>query len=82
MGRGANMQTVITSKFQTTIPKAIREKLNLSIKDTLDWQIRRGKIVVEPRQKKFLLRKNMIKTGPGNIEHDIFIAKQLRATKS
>ncbi len=75
------MQTIITSKFQTTIPKAIREKLKLSINDTLDWQVRRGKIVVEPLHKNFLLRKNSIKTGHGNIEDDISPAKQLRATK-
>jgi len=76
------MQTVITSKFQTTIPKAIREKLNLSSKDTLDWQIHRGKIIVEPRQKKLLLRRNMIKTDFGSIEHDISMAKKIRATKA
>ncbi|MCK5231600.1 MAG: AbrB/MazE/SpoVT family DNA-binding domain-containing protein [Desulfobulbaceae bacterium] len=76
------MQTVITSKFQTTIPKAIREKLKLSVNDTLDWQVRSGKIVVEPLHKKILLHRNSIKTGPGNIEDDISMAKQLRATKT
>ena len=75
------MQTVITSKFQTTIPKAVREKLKLSINDTLDWQVRRGKIVVEPLHTNFLLLKNSIKTSPGDIEEDIYLAKQLRAAK-
>jgi AbrB family looped-hinge helix DNA binding protein len=32
------MQSVITSKYQTTIPKAIREKIGLSVKDALDWK--------------------------------------------
>ncbi len=73
------MQTVITSKFQTTIPKKIREKLRLTINDTLDWKVERGKIVVEPLHKKFFLRKNSIKTGPGNIEEDISQAKKIRA---
>lgn len=76
------MQTVITSKFQTTIPKTVREKLKLSVNDTLDWQVRRGKIVVEPLHKDFLLLRNSVKTGPGNIENDITLAKQLRAAKS
>ncbi len=73
------MQTVITSKFQTTIPKKIREKVKLAINDTLDWKIERGKIVVAPLHKKFLLRRNSIKTGPGDIEKDIAFAKEIRA---
>ncbi len=47
------MQSVITSKFQTTIPKDVRERLKLSIHDTLEWKIDRGKIVVFPVQKNF-----------------------------
>jgi AbrB family looped-hinge helix DNA binding protein len=76
------MQTVITSKFQTTIPKKIREKVKLAINDTLDWKVERGKIVVVPLHKKFLLRKNSIKTGPGNIEKDIASAREIRARSS
>ncbi len=45
------MQSVITSKFQTTIPKDVRERLKLSIHDTLEWKIDRAKIVVLPVQK-------------------------------
>ncbi|MCI5132594.1 MAG: AbrB/MazE/SpoVT family DNA-binding domain-containing protein, partial [Candidatus Electrothrix sp. EH2] len=48
------MQTVITSKFQTTIPKKIREKLLLSVKDTLNWEIEDGRIIVSPMQTDFL----------------------------
>ena len=65
------MQSVITSKFQTTIPKAVRERLKLSVHDTLEWRVERGKIVVFPAQKEFLKFKNRIKTGPGKIEDDI-----------
>lgn len=65
------MQSVITSKFQTTIPKDIRERLKLSIHDTLEWKIDKGKILVLPVQKKFLRYRNQIKTGTGNIEDDI-----------
>ncbi len=46
------MQSVITSKFQTTIPKDVREQLKLSIHDTLEWKIDRGKIVVLAGSKK------------------------------
>jgi AbrB family looped-hinge helix DNA binding protein len=75
------MQSVITSKFQTTIPKDVRERLKLSIHDTLEWKIDRGKIVVLPVQKKFLGYRNKIKTGPGEIEEDIKQARKQRVEK-
>ena len=75
------MQSVITSKFQTTIPKNVRERLKLSIHDTLEWKVDRGKIVVLPVQKKFLTYRNRIKTGPGKIENDIQKARRQRVKK-
>ena len=75
------MQSVITSKFQTTIPKDVRERLKLSIHDTLEWKIDRGKIVVLPVQKKFFEHRNKIKTGPGKIEKDIEQARKQRVEK-
>ena len=75
------MQSVITSKFRTTIPKKVRERLNLSVYDTLEWKIDRGKIVVSPVQKKFLEYRNKIKTGPGKIEEDIKQARKQRVEK-
>ena len=75
------MQSVITSKFQTTIPKDVRERLKLSIHDTLEWKVDRGKIVVLPVQKKFLEYRNKIKTGPGKIEKDIEQARKQRVEK-
>ena len=42
------MQSVITSKYQTTIPKDVRDRLKLSVHDTLEWKIEEGKIVVLP----------------------------------
>ena len=34
------MQSIITSKYQTTIPKAIREYIGLSVKDALEWKVK------------------------------------------
>jgi bifunctional DNA-binding transcriptional regulator/antitoxin component of YhaV-PrlF toxin-antitoxin module len=67
-----------TSKFQTTIPKAVRERLKLSVHDTLEWKVDQGKIVVLPVQKKFFEHRNRIKTGPGKIDEDINLARQQR----
>jgi len=75
------MQSVITSKFQTTIPKDVREHLKLSIHDTLDWEIKQGKIIVSPVKKRFLDYRNAVKTGSGSIEEDIKIARKHRIKK-
>jgi AbrB family looped-hinge helix DNA binding protein len=75
------MQSVITSKFQTTIPKAVRENLKLSVRDSLEWKIEKGKVVIYPSQKKFLHYRNAVKTGRGDISADIVRARNLRAEK-
>jgi len=75
------MQSVITSKYQTTIPKAIRENIGLSVKDSLDWKVKRGKIIISPAKPNFLKYRNAIKTGPGNIAGDIEVARNLRVEK-
>ena len=75
------MRTTITSKYQTTIPKAIREDLKLSIHDTLEWNVEDGKIVVLPMQKNFLKFRNAVKTGSGNIENDIKLSRKRRTER-
>ena len=75
------MQSVITSKFQTTIPKTVRESLKLSVQDALEWKIERGKVIVYPAQKKFLEYKNTVKTGKGDISADIERARTMRMEK-
>jgi AbrB family looped-hinge helix DNA binding protein len=72
------MQSTITSKFQTTIPKAIRENLALAVNDTLEWKVDHGKIIVSPKQKNFLKYQNKIKVGKGDIDADIALARDLR----
>ena len=75
------MQSTITSKFQTTIPKAIRENLNLSVSDIIEWKVERGKVLVTPVHKEFLKYRNSIKTGSGNISEDIRLARKRRTEK-
>jgi AbrB family looped-hinge helix DNA binding protein len=72
------MQSTITSKFQTTIPKAIRENLALAVNDTLEWKVDHGKIIVSPKQKNFLKYQNKVRIGKGDIEADISLARNLR----
>ena len=75
------MQSVITSKYQTTIPKAIREYLGLSVKDALEWKVEKGKILIYPAKKNFLKYRNAVKTGEGDIAADIETARNLRMDK-
>jgi len=75
------MQSLITSKYQTTIPKAIRETLGLSVKDALEWKVEKGKVTLYPAKRDFLKYRNAVKTGKGEIDNDIDIARNLRMDK-
>ena len=75
------MKSVITSKYQTTIPKAIRDHLHLAVKDALEWKVEKGKIVVYPAKKNFLKYRDAVKTGEGDIAADIETARKIRMDK-
>jgi AbrB family looped-hinge helix DNA binding protein len=75
------MQSIITSKYQTTIPKAIRENLGLSVKDALEWKMEKGKVVLYSAKRNFLKYRNAIKTGEGDIAGDIEAARNHRMEK-
>ena len=75
------MQSVITSKYQTAIPKSIRDHVGLSVKDVFNWKVEKGKIVIFPGKAKFLERRNSIKVGKGDICKDIDAARRLRGKK-
>jgi AbrB family looped-hinge helix DNA binding protein len=70
------MKSVITSKYQTTIPKKVREKLKLAVNDALEWKDIKGQIVVYPVQKRFLLRRNSVMVGCGDSRRDIEKARE------
>ena len=73
------MRSVITSKYQTTIPKEIREKLKLSVSDAVEWRINGNTAVVYPPQRAFLSRRGAVKTGKGDIAADIANARLSRS---
>jgi AbrB family looped-hinge helix DNA binding protein len=75
------MKSTITAKFQTTIPKDVRERLKLSVHDAVDWKIEEGKVVVYPVRKDFLQHRNRIKVGEGDIRADIEQARASRAER-
>jgi len=75
------MRSTITSKFQTTIPKGIREILKLSTKDSIEWIVEKGNVVVRPAKSPFLAHRNAVQIGSGSITSDIENARNKRIEK-
>jgi len=75
------MNSTVTVKYQTTIPKAVREQLGISINDALEWVVEKGKAVVCPVHSNFLGYRGSVKTGAGDIATDIKLARDSRLEK-
>ena len=75
------MNSIVTSKYQTTIPKAVRDKLGISIHDALEWVVEQGRVVVHPVHSDFLRYRGSVKTGAGDISDDIRSARERRLEK-
>ena len=75
------MNSTVTVKYQTTIPKAVREQLGISVNDTLEWVVEKGKAVVQPVHNNFLRYRGSVKTGVGDIAADIRSARENRLEK-
>jgi len=75
------MKSKITSKYQTTIPHGIRNKLKLNISDSIEWEIEDNMVYVKPVNKPFLKYKGIIIVGPGNIKEDILKSRKIRVMK-
>ena len=71
-------QSTITSKYQTTVPREIREKLSLGPRDHLHWEVEGARIVVVPARKGFLERRGSIQVGSGSPLEDVRQARQQR----
>lgn len=75
------MNSTVTVKYQTTIPKAVREQLGISINDALEWIVEKGKVVVHPVHNNFSRYQGSIKTGAGDIAADIEAARASQTEK-
>ncbi len=75
------MISKITSKYQVTIPRAIRIALKLEAADSLEWTVQDGQATVRPAVKPFLRYRAAVKVGAGSISKDIRRAQSLRAKK-
>jgi len=75
------MNSTVTVKYQTTIPKAVREQLGIAINDSLEWIIEKGKVVVSPVHSNFLQYRGSVKAGAGDIATDIQLSRESRMEK-
>lgn len=71
-------RSTLTSKGQTTIPKEVREALDLEAGDKLSWEIRGGKVEVTTERPALFRWEGFIKNGSGNVVKDIEEARKRR----
>ena len=73
-------QSTITSKYQTTVPKEVRQKLGLRPRDVLCWEVVGGDVRIVPARRSFLDRRGSLHVGPGSVVEDVRRARTLRGT--
>lgn len=75
------MNSMVTVKYQTTIPKIVRERLGIRVNDAIEWRILKGKAVVVRVRPGFLLHQNTVQVGKGDIRSDLEAARAGRVEK-
>lgn len=70
--------STLTSKGQTTVPKEVREALDLDVGDKLTWEIRGGKVSVTTKEPAFLRWEGFIKNSSGDVVKEIEEARKRR----
>lgn len=74
----SKLRTAITTKGQTTIPKAIREKLGVRPHDFINWEVVGDEVRVTGRAPAFLEWLGTIDIGEGSVEEHIDVARRRR----
>lgn len=75
---GRSVKSKITAKYQTTVPKLVRDELGLGPSDYLHWEIVEGGARVAPARRAFLEHRSKIQVGPGSVLDDIRRARRSR----
>jgi bifunctional DNA-binding transcriptional regulator/antitoxin component of YhaV-PrlF toxin-antitoxin module len=74
-------QSTITSKFQTTVPKEIRETLGVGVSDVLQWELVGSQVRVSATSPAFLARRGSVKVGSGDVVEDVRTARERMGTR-
>ena len=75
-------QSTITSKYQTTVPKEVRQKLGLRPQDVLCWEVVGRDVRIVPARQDFRDRRGSVHVGPGSVVDDIRRARALRGSEA
>jgi antitoxin PrlF len=70
--------STITSKGQTTVPKEVREALNVDAGDKLTWEIKGGRVAITTERPALYRWKGVIKHGPANAVQAVAEARKTR----
>ena len=75
------MNSTVTVKYQTTIPKLVRERLGIRVNDAIEWRVLQGKAEVVPVRTGFLSYRNAVHVGGGDLRADLEAARSSRAER-
>jgi len=70
--------STITSKGQTTVPKEVREALDLDTEDKLNWEISGGRVAITTERPALYRWKGVIKHGPADAVKAVAEARKTR----
>ena len=76
------IQSTITSKYQTTVPKEIRQRLGLRPSDVLCWEVTGQDVRVVPARRGFLEHRGSLRVGAGSTVEDVQRARASRGSES
>ncbi|MGH9420148.1 MAG: AbrB/MazE/SpoVT family DNA-binding domain-containing protein [Thermoanaerobaculia bacterium] len=70
--------STLTSKGQTTVPKEVREALDVDVGAKLTWEIRGGRVAVTTERPAFYRWEGIIKNSSGDVVKDMEEARKRR----
>jgi len=70
-------KSTITVKYQTTVPKEVRQKLGARPGDVLQWDVAGDHVRVTTAAPGFLALQGAFKVGPGDPVEDVRAAREL-----
>ncbi|HXA18655.1 MAG TPA: type II toxin-antitoxin system PrlF family antitoxin [Thermoanaerobaculia bacterium] len=70
--------STITSKGQTTVPKEVRDVLDLGTGDKLTWEIHGGRVAITTERPGLYRWKGVIKHGPADAVQAVAEARKTR----
>jgi bifunctional DNA-binding transcriptional regulator/antitoxin component of YhaV-PrlF toxin-antitoxin module len=77
----AMTKSTLTVKYQTTVPKEVREKLGVGPSDVLTWEVEGDHVRVASATPDIQNLRGKFKVGPGNTVEDLRKAREMMGTE-